>query len=36
MVARPIVIREGMACGFMMMSGVMPKCVKGMSSCLTE
>ena len=26
-------MREGMACGLMMRSGVMPSAVKGMSSC---
>ena len=28
----PMVMREGMACGLTIMSGVMPSCVKGMSS----
>jgi hypothetical protein len=28
-----MVIREGMACGLTMMSGVMPSMLKGMSSC---
>ena len=29
----PTVMREGKPCGFMMMSGVMPWSVNGMSSC---
>jgi hypothetical protein len=29
----PMVMREGKACGLMMMSGVMPDSVNGMSAC---